>query len=70
MQRKNKIFQKVGTRLAIMNFKLGVVSKENKIELKGNGETRKFLTKTWNSEQTNRRIGSLVWSPICGEVKF
>jgi len=46
MQRKNKIFQKVGTRLAIMNFKLGVVSKENKIELKGNGETRKFLTKT------------------------
>ena len=53
-----------------MNFKPRAVSKGKQTKLKGNGETRKFHTKPWNSKQINKRIGSLAKSPIFGEVKL
>lgn len=68
--KKIKIKIKVRTSLATMNFKLRPVRKGEQIEPKGKSGARKFHTKPWNSKQTNRRIGSPLWSPIFGQVKL
>ena len=53
-----------------MNFKLRLVSKGKETEPKEKKELEKFTQNHEISNKTNRRIGSPVWLPICGEVKL
>lgn len=49
-----------------MNFRLRPISRRKETKPKGKRKNIKFLTKS----KINKKMGSLVESPICGEVKL